>query len=295
LMGPAGRRGGPVPARTRSAASGPPWRRRQAPRRRPGGPPRPGRGPVGAGARSLPARWRRNQRSEPVHRAGHRDHRRCGDGPGGPAVRALPGGVPDVRRSGPRPGPRGRCPCQRRGQGHHGDRGGPMSSRRTAVLLGAAALALTTACGAGASGDPGTDDPAGDPASDSGTDQTLTVFAAASLAGPMDDLLDMFAEDPPDVTIQPAVYDGSSTLVTQLSEGAHADVLATANTSTMDDLVAAFPDQDYQPTLFATNTLVIAVPKGNPLGITSLADLNDATFVTCAPEVPCGAAATELF
>src|SRR5699024_978468 len=113
--------------------------------------------------------------------------------------------------------------------------------------------------------------------------------------GPMDDLLDMFAEDHPDVTIQPAVYDGSSTLVTQLSEGAHADVLATANTSTMDDLVAAFPDQDYQPRLFATNTLVIAVPSGNPLGITGLADLTDATFVTCAPEVPCGAAATELF
>ena len=170
-----------------------------------------------------------------------------------------------------------------------------MSSRRTAVLLGAAALALTTACGAGASGDPGTNEPAGDPAGDSGADQTLTVFAAASLAEPMGDLLDMFAEDHPEVTIQPAVHDGSSTLVTQLTEGAHADVLATANTATMDDLVAAFPDQDYQPTLFATNTLVIAVPTGNPLGITGLADLTEATIVTCAPEVPCGAAATELF
>jgi len=167
-----------------------------------------------------------------------------------------------------------------------------MSTRRpAAALLAAAVLALTAACGAGASGDPG----AADSATDSGADQTLTVFAAASLAEPMDDLLDMFAEDHPEVSIQPAVYDGSATLVTQLSEGAHADVLATANTATMDDLVAAFPDQAYQPTLFATNTLVIAVPKGNPLGITSLADLNDATFVTCAPEVPCGAAATELF
>lgn len=166
-----------------------------------------------------------------------------------------------------------------------------MSTRRPAVLVAAALLALTAACGAGASGGPG----AADSATDSGTDQTLTVFAAASLAEPMDDLLAMFAEDHPEVSIQPAVYDGSSTLVTQLSEGAHADVLATANTATMDDLVAAFPDQDYQPALFATNTLVIAVPKGNPSGITSLADLNEATFVTCAPEVPCGAAATELF
>lgn len=166
-----------------------------------------------------------------------------------------------------------------------------MSARRLAPwLAGAAVLALTAAC----SGSSSAQEPSG-PAGQGQDDQTLTVFAAASLAEPMDDLLAMFAEDHPEVTIQPAVYDGSSTLVTQLTEGAHADVLATANTATMDDLVAAFPEQDYQPTLFATNTLVIAVAKGNPLGITSLADLTRATFVTCAPEVPCGAAATTLF
>ncbi len=172
-----------------------------------------------------------------------------------------------------------------------------MSPRRaprpSALLAAGAALALTAACGAGAGADPAPTATTSSTAAE--TDQTLTVFAAASLAEPMDDLLAMFAEDHPEVTIQPAVYDGSSTLVTQLSEGARADVLATANTATMADLVAAFPDQHLEPTLFATNTLVIAVPTGNPLGITGLADLEDATFVTCAPEVPCGAAATELF
>lgn len=165
------------------------------------------------------------------------------------------------------------------------------SARRTAPWLAAAAtLALAAACG---SGDGTETDPEG--GAHGGGDQTLTVFAAASLTEPMDDLLEMFAEDHPDVTVEPAVYDGSSTLVTQLSEGAQADVLATANTSTMDDLVAAFPEQGYEPELFATNTLVIAVPAGNPLGIGGLTDLNDASFVVCAPEVPCGAAATELF
>ena len=168
-----------------------------------------------------------------------------------------------------------------------------MRTRRSTPWIAAAILALTAACSSGdATDSEPTDDASG---AGGGGDQTLTVFGAASLTEPMDELLEMFAEEHPDVTIQPAVYDGSSTLVTQLTEGAQADVLATANTSTMDDLVAAFPDQSYEPTLFATNTLVIAVPEGNPQGITGLDDLLEATFVVCAPEVPCGAAATELF
>src|SRR5699024_3332448 len=164
--------------------------------------------------------------------------------------------------------------------------GGLMRRTPTALvaLAGAAALALT-GCAGGASGQ----------SSPSGSEPSLTVFAAASLAEPMDDLLDLFAEDQPQVDVQPAVYDGSSTLVTQLVEGADADVLATANTVTMDDLVSTFDERDLQPTLFATNTLVIAVPKGNPQGIEDLDDLSDARFVVCAPQVPCGAAAQDLF
>src|SRR5699024_8122271 len=221
-------------------------------RRRPAGHPRRRPGPVGAGSRRLPARRCRHQRPEPVHRPGHRDHRRCGDGPGGPAVRPLPGGVVDVRRSGARPRPGGRRPRQCGRQGDDSDRGGPMSTchatslsrrgprrRLIALLVATAALALTAACSPSGPGDD--PDPSGTN-SGAGEDETLTVFAAASLAAPMDDLLAMFAEDHPEVTIQPAAYDGSSTLVTQLTEGAHADVLATANTATMDDLVAAFPD-----------------------------------------------------
>lgn len=43
------------------------------------------------------------------------------------------------------------------------------------------------------------------------------------------------------------------------------------------------------PRTFAHNTLVIAVKPGNPLHITSMADLTDVgTIALCASEVPCG-------
>ena len=50
------------------------------------------------------------------------------------------------------------------------------------------------------------------------------------------------------------------------------------------------------PQLFATNTLVIVMPAGNPGGVEDLSDLADdsVTVVLCAPEVPCGAASQTL-
>ena len=62
----------------------------------------------------------------------------------------------------------------------------------------------------------------------------------------------------------------------------------------MDDLVAAGLN-DGDPQLFATNTLVIAVAPGNPLGIEDIGDLAGVDYAVCAPEVPCGAATTSLF
>jgi len=51
------------------------------------------------------------------------------------------------------------------------------------------------------------------------------------------------------------------------------------------------------PVVFATNLLAIIVPKGNPAGITGVADLAkpDVKVVVCAPEVPCGKYATQVF
>ncbi|WP_154795593.1 molybdate ABC transporter substrate-binding protein [Occultella kanbiaonis] len=169
--------------------------------------------------------------------------------------------------------------------------------RRLIALLGATAAGLAlVACSSGGGAEDPTDAGSGAETGEAADEVggTLTVFAAASLQESFDELLAAFAEQYPDVEVAPAVYDGSSTLTTQLEEGASADVLATANEETMErittaDLAASTPE------LFATNTLVIAVPTGNPEGIADLPDLNETTFVICAPEVPCGDATAELF
>jgi molybdate transport system substrate-binding protein len=53
---------------------------------------------------------------------------------------------------------------------------------------------------------------------------------------------------------------------------------------------------DGKSELFASNTLTIAVPAGNPGGVTDFASLAKPGLkvVVCAPEVPCGAAAVTV-
>ena len=120
------------------------------------------------------------------------------------------------------------------------------------------------------------------------------MFAAASLTGSFTDLAEQFEEDHPGADVQLS-FAGSSSLVTQLQEGADADVLATADERTMDQ---ASQDGllEADPQTLATNTLTIAVPVGNPGGVESWEDLSSAELdtVICEQRVPCGAATVEL-
>lgn len=122
----------------------------------------------------------------------------------------------------------------------------------------------------------------------------VTVFAAASLQGAFTEIAAGFEDAYPGVDIRPITYDGSSTLATQIVEGAPADVFAAANESTMATVVDAGLAE--APELFASNTLVIVVPVGNPAEISTLTDLShpDLSVVLCAPEVPCGSASQKL-
>ncbi|KRE43865.1 molybdate ABC transporter substrate-binding protein [Knoellia sp. Soil729] len=153
-----------------------------------------------------------------------------------------------------------------------------------------AGLLLLAACGIGAGADADTNSTARQQSSASTPDRTLTVFAAASLQKPFTQIGKDFESAHPGVTVRFS-FGGSSGLVTQLSDGAPADVLATANEATMDQATAADLVSG-QPTPFVSNTLQIVVPQDNPVGISSLTDLTKpaAKVVVCAPAVPCGAA-----
>lgn len=89
---------------------------------------------------------------------------------------------------------------------------------------------------------------------------------------------------------------GSSTLREQILEGAPADVFASANTTNMDHVVEAGAVAG-EPVVFATNELEIAVPAGNPAGVTGLGDFARPELLIglCAPGVPCGDLAREVF
>jgi molybdate transport system substrate-binding protein len=124
-------------------------------------------------------------------------------------------------------------------------------------------------------------------------DTTITVLAAASLTGTFTALADQFEADHPGVTVKLA-FDSSATLAQQAVDGAPADVLATADTATMDSAQDAL---DGDPEVFATNTMVLVTPADNPAGLTGFADLDqgDVTYVACVPTAPCGKVAAALF
>jgi len=126
-------------------------------------------------------------------------------------------------------------------------------------------------------------------------DATLTVFAAASLTAAFTELGDAFTAENPDAEIT-FNFAGSSDLVAQITEGAPVDVFASADLANMAELIDAGLAAD-DPAVFATNLAEIIVETGNPTGITVVADLADGDLVVvqCAPEVPCGSYAEQIF
>lgn len=122
----------------------------------------------------------------------------------------------------------------------------------------------------------------------------ITVFAAASLKSVFTELGSAFEKEHTGTTVTFS-FAGSSDLVTQLSQGAAADVFASADTTNMTKAVSAGLVSG-EPVDFAANQLTIVTPPGNPSRIASFADLArpGTQVVVCAPQVPCGAAAQRL-
>lgn len=159
-----------------------------------------------------------------------------------------------------------------------------MKPSRVAAAAVSFALLSLAACAHGDAGD-------SQGVGTKGEQTTLRVYAAASLSETFEALGESFETSHEGVEVA-FNFAGSSDLVAQILQGAPADVIATADTPNMDKLV----EQDAlgsDPTDFASNTLQIAVPPGNPAGVTGLTDLADPqlVLVVCSPRVPCGSAA----
>lgn len=161
-------------------------------------------------------------------------------------------------------------------------RGHGAARRGVLVCLALPVAGALAACGAPGAG---ARQPAG---------ATLTVLAAASLTDTFGDLAEAFEAEHPGVRVTTS-FAGSSSLAQQVLAGAPADVLATASPATMATVVGAGLTEG-DPTPFARNAPVLAVPAGNPAGVEVLDDLaeEDLLVALCAEQVPCGAATALL-
>ena len=164
---------------------------------------------------------------------------------------------------------------------------------RTGILTVLAAVAVAgilagCSAGSGAAGSSRSPSPA------AAVTGSVTVFAAASLTPTFTELGHRFEKAHPGARVTFS-FAGSSDLVSQLKEGAPADVFASADQANMAKVTAANLASG-TPVDFATNVLAIAVPPGNPAHIASFADLAkpDVKTVICAPQVPCGAATAKV-
>ncbi|MBO0685016.1 MAG: molybdate ABC transporter substrate-binding protein [Candidatus Dormibacteraeota bacterium] len=160
--------------------------------------------------------------------------------------------------------------------------------RRRWTLLSAAAGLLLLACG-------GTASSQGSPSPSAKPSGTLNVLAAASLTGAFTTIGDQLQAKYPGLTVKSS-FAGSPTLVTQIQQGAPADIFASADQANMQKVTSGDLSQG-QPQVFVHNRLEIAVQAGNPKHITKVSDLaNPALKVAvCAPGVPCGTYSTTVF
>ena len=120
----------------------------------------------------------------------------------------------------------------------------------------------------------------------------LIVYAASSLVGAFAELEIGFEEANPGIDVK-TTFAGSQVLRFQIEQGGPADIFASANQDHMEALVGG--GQITNSLIFAGNDLVVIVPKANPAGIQTFADLGQATLIVLGSEnVPVGAYTRQL-
>jgi molybdate transport system substrate-binding protein len=114
---------------------------------------------------------------------------------------------------------------------------------------------------------------------------TLNVFAAASLTAAFGEIKTQYEAANPNVKIT-SNFAGSNTLATQISQGAPADVFASADTKNMQKVNTLVNT----PQTFAKNKVVVIIPANNPGNIKTLHDLANkgVKIAVAGPSVPVG-------
>ena len=168
---------------------------------------------------------------------------------------------------------------------------GSIRSRSAALACVLLMVLDLVSCGGGGGGSAGDGDGGG---GDEGGGGTLTVFAGSSLTDAFGELAKTFEEQNSGVEMKQS-FESSSTLLTQIQQGAPANVFASASedemdTATKDGLV------DGEPEIFVKNREVILVPKDNPAGIQSFKDVAkpDTKLVLAEEGVPAADYALEI-
>ena len=151
--------------------------------------------------------------------------------------------------------------------------------RKIAIILFLVLLtALTVGCGAQPQAETTSTKPV-----------TITVFAAASLTEAFTEIGHNFEAAQPDVKVI-FNFAGSQQLAHQLSQGAPADVFASANTAQMQTAIEAGRVTDNAAQTFVHNRLVVIYPADNPAGLVTLQDLSKPglRLILAAADVPVG-------
>jgi molybdate transport system substrate-binding protein len=121
----------------------------------------------------------------------------------------------------------------------------------------------------------------------------LTISAAASLTDAFSEIAKQFRKVNKGVKVR-LNFGSTSTLVSQIQSGAPSDVVASADLSSIEKLVAS-ANVVVSPKVFARNTMAIAVKPGNPKSVRTIKDLGSLRFIAlCGKTVPCGVYASSV-
>jgi molybdate transport system substrate-binding protein len=161
------------------------------------------------------------------------------------------------------------------------------------TVAAVAALALVAGCGDDSDDNAAGSGSASAASSASSVTGTITVFAAASLTESFGTLGKQFEAAHPGTTVK-FNFGASSALAESITQGAPADVFASASPKNMQQVVDGGEATD--STTFANNVMEIAVPPDNPADVASVADMarSGVKVALCQPQVPCGTVAAQV-